>query len=80
MFRQMDEEKDTNARKFLERNYWELNEHMWLTTDMVSRCLSEDQKVLESTENGFSEMPDFDIYVAGFPCTPWSRLGFLNVT
>ena len=68
------QEKDNNAALFLERNFKTDNPDMWLTHDMVSRCVSPDgTTVLEKCDDGFAPMPDFDLYAAGFPCTPWSR-------
>ena len=68
------QEKDNNAALFLERNFKTDNPDMWLTHNMVSRCVSPDgTTVLEKCDDGFAPMPDFDLYAAGFPCTPWSR-------
>ena len=69
-------EKDSNAKIFLERNFKTENPDLWLTDDMVQRSLS-GEAVLEKTPKGFEEMPNFDLYGAGFPCTPWSRLPLL---
>lgn len=66
------EERDAHAIRFLERNYKSAKPDMWLTSDMVARCVGADEK----TSNGFEEMPEFDLYCAGFPCTPWSRFAW----
>ena len=66
------EEKDSNAVTFLERNFATENPDLWITQDTTTRVMEND-RVMENHEGSFKPLPDFDLYGAGFPCTPWSR-------
>lgn len=65
-------DRDNNASQFLHRT----NELKMLSKNLEDRRLTAEQQLQDYNvlTNAWETLPPADVYVAGFPCTPWSRI------